>query len=244
MRPLALFALVLALGALILTSQPGVHAEEARHVQDAQQGGPIEIEKCQTIGQPGSYKLVDNLRFEGPANGTCLSITASFVTIDLAGFMITSNAIGGWAAIAAGADTTGITVRNGSLSGRVRLDGDGSAVEGLRIFGVGLGGIGISAKGIVRGNTVVGVSGPGPGNGVGISATGVIAGNYASSNRGGGIRAEAGSTVIGNTVTNTFDGAGMNVTCPSNVTDNTVTGGPFNLSLNGPGCNDTNNVAP
>jgi hypothetical protein len=34
--------------------------------QDARQEGPIEIDKCQTISQPGSYKLVKNLTFNGP----------------------------------------------------------------------------------------------------------------------------------------------------------------------------------
>jgi hypothetical protein len=45
------------------------------------------LRKCQTISQPGSYELTDNLT----TNGDCLVITADFVTIDLAGFTITGN---------------------------------------------------------------------------------------------------------------------------------------------------------
>ena len=56
-----------------------------------------------------------------------------------------------------------------------------------------------------------------------------------------------GSTVIGNTVTDTNDlpGIGLLVSCPSNVTNNTAVNNPGgNLVLNGNGCNNTNNVAP
>ena len=56
-----------------------------------------------------------------------------------------------------------------------------------------------------------------------------------------------GSTVIGNTVTNTqaFNHVGLFVDCPSNVTNNTaVNNNGGNLTLNGNGCNNTNNVAP
>ena len=135
MRPLAFFPFVLALGALILASRPAAHAEDSR------QEGPIDIDKCQTISQPGSYKLINNLTFKGPANSACLSITANFVTLDLAGFTITGisqNDQQPRAAIEADGNTTGITVRNGSISGAgftvgVNLGGDGSLVEGLHV---------------------------------------------------------------------------------------------------------------
>ena len=42
------------------------------------------ITTCQTISQPGSYELANNLT----ATGDCLVITADGVTIDLAGFSI------------------------------------------------------------------------------------------------------------------------------------------------------------
>ena len=133
-RSAAFLPIVLALAAIILAS--GAQA------QDAREEGPIEIDKCQTISQPGSYKLVNNLTFAG-TTGTCLSITANFVTIDLAGFTISGTCLAASPAIRtaveAGNDTKGITVRNGSISGftvGVDLAGDGSIVEGLRVIGV------------------------------------------------------------------------------------------------------------
>jgi hypothetical protein len=246
MRSVALFSFVLALGALIPAPRPGAYA------QDPRQEGPIEIKKCQTISQPGSYKLVNNLTFNGASGSTCLSITASFVTIDLAGFTITGGLPPAETIIAAGDNTTGITVRNGSISAfftgfGVGLGGDASVVEGLRVAGNGGSGIrggGISATGIVRGNAVVRMAARLTAGGVGISATGVITGNYTTVNAHFGILAGGGSTVIGNTATNNAD-VGIAVTCPSNVTDNTATGNQHvNLQLNGTGCNDTNNVAP
>ena len=224
--------------------------------QDAREGGPIEIEKCQTIDKPGSYKLVKNLTFNGPAGSACLSITANFVTIDLAGFTITGTSPCVVSvppfptcptAIEAGGNTTGITVRNGSISGHfnegVHL-GDGSIVEGLHVSNlaganVGGGVFGITATGIVRGNTVLNIFGI-PGSGTGIGAVGLITGNYVSGTRTGIITR---GTVIGNTVTNSE--RGIVVGCPSNVTDNTATGNSIvNIELDGTGCNDTNNVAP
>jgi hypothetical protein len=93
-RPATLFPIALALGAMILVPRAGAQAQDV-------QEGPTEIEKCQTIDKPGSYKLVNNLT---PATqAVCLDITASFVTIDLAGFSISGpSGAGGPAAIAAG----------------------------------------------------------------------------------------------------------------------------------------------
>jgi hypothetical protein len=244
-RPAALFPIALALGATILAPRAGAQA------QDRQEEGPIEIEKCQTISQLGSYKLVKNLTFTS-LSGTCLTITANFVTIDLAGFTISkpSGQEPGnpTVAIAAGNDTTGITVRNGSISGfgfGVDLEGGNSIVEGLRVgFPCPCEG-GIVAKGIVRGNTVSIASAPD--GSVGITATGIVSGNYAFANRSTGMEVGQGSTVIGNTVTDTngFPGIGLLVSCPSNVTNNTAVNNPGgNLMLNGNGCNNTNNVAP
>ena len=145
-------------------------------------------------------------------------------------------------AIEAGGNTTGITVRNGSISGNfsdgVVLSGDGSIVEGLHVSnlaGANVFGpvVGITAGGIVRGNTAVGSF-------VGIDADGLITGNYVSVAQSGIV---AAGTVIGNTVTNSE--RGIVVGCPSNVTDNTATGNSIvDLFLHLTGCNNTNNVAP
>jgi hypothetical protein len=137
-------------------------------------------------------------------------------------------------------------VRNGSISGfgtGLDLEGSNSIVEGLHVGGPCPCERGIVATGIVRGNTVSGLAAPG--GGVGITATGIVSGNYAFRNRYTGMEVGQGSTVIGNTVTDTFQGPGLFVDCPSNVTNNTaVNNGGGNLVLNGTGCNNTNNVAP
>jgi hypothetical protein len=244
-RSAAFFPIALALGAIMLAPWASTQA------QDSREEGPIEIDKCQTINQPGSYRLVNNLTFKG-STGVCLQITADFVTIDLAGFTISGPALvvvfgPNTTAIAAGNDTTGIAVRNGSISGfgfGVTLGGDGSIVEGLRVFGRGTALTGIAATGIVKGNTVVGIANADGVEAVGISATGIVTGNYALNNRIRGLLIGQGSTVIGNTASGTVDGPGIEVACPSNVTDNTAVNNFLeNLTL-GNGCNNTNNVAP
>jgi hypothetical protein len=237
-RPAALFPIVLALGAMMLAPWAGVQAQDARE-------GPIEIEKCQTISQPGSYKLANNLT----STSACLVITADFVTIDLAGFTMSGpgvrlGAVGILAAPSSG-ELRGIAVRNGSISEfniAVDLSSAGSIVEGLRVSAHGSPG-GIGATGIVRGNIVTGI------RGTGIVATGIVTGNIASGNEFG-MSIGKGSTVTGNTITNNAH-TGLDVGCPSNVTDNTAVDngsapspGIFNLVLNGNGCNNTNNVAP
>jgi hypothetical protein len=226
-RPATLFTIVLALGAIVIAASAS--AKE----------GATEIEKCQTVSKPGSYKLVNNLTFSGTM-GTCLSITTDFVTIDLSGFTISGpgNPAGSSTAIGAENDTRGIAVRNGSISGfavGVAL-GDGSTVDGLHVSGGFPSSFGIIATGIVKGNTVFGVVGP-PGTGIGIFATGIVTGNYVTRGRFG-IEIGQGSTVIGNTAVNS--GAGMSVSCPSNVTDNTA----VSIQLNGEGCHSEDNVPP
>ena len=86
-RPTAVFPIVFALGPMIIAPLDGTRA-------DGREEGPTEIEKCQTISQPGSYKLVKNLTFT-VNQATCLPITTSNVTIDLAGFSIIGQQAGG-----------------------------------------------------------------------------------------------------------------------------------------------------
>jgi hypothetical protein len=244
-RPVALFAVVLALGAIIFAPRAGAQA------QDARQEGPTEIEKCQTISQPGSYKLVHDITFTG-TTGACLLITADFVTIDLAGFTISGPGLPTITTAILGPSASnllGIAVRNGSISnftvGVGLGSADGSIVEGLRIFGGNCPClVGIAANGIVKGNTVLDFRGEG--EGTGIDAAGTVTGNYVARSQLAGMQIGQGSTVIGNTSMNN-DGplGGIVVSCPSNVTDNTaVNNAGGNLVLNGNGCNNTNNVAP
>jgi hypothetical protein len=235
-RSAALFPIALALGVVVLA--PRVSAQ----AQDARGEGPIEIEKCQTISKPGSYKLVKNLALTG--TDECLTIATDFVTIDLGGFTISGS---GKAGISRGVSESGqlrgIAVRNGSISnvstGVTLGNSDGSVIEGLRVVGTAGADntFGIIASGIVKGNTVINFE-------EGFSVTGTVTGNYAASNSDVGFDVRAGSTVIGNTATG-GSRFGFFVSCPSNLTDNTaVNNAVGNLMLNGAGCNNSNNVAP
>jgi hypothetical protein len=221
-----LFPIALALGAVILV--PGAGARE-----------PTKIKTCQTISEPGSYELANNL----VATGNCLEITADFVAIDLAGFLISGGGSTG-TAILRSQGGRGISVRNGSIlefvTGVDLGSADGSIVEGLRVFGIsrGFGGnIGIIANGIVKDNVVAEFRGGG------ISATGTVTGNNVSGIRDFGISIGEGSTVIGNTAASFT--IGISVSCPSNLIDNTaINSHVSNLSLNGEGCHIEDNLAP
>jgi hypothetical protein len=71
-RPAAVFTIALALAAIVLAPRGGARA------QDRREEIPLEIEKCQTIDKPGSYKLVNNLTFTGSPNTGCLISGPSF----------------------------------------------------------------------------------------------------------------------------------------------------------------------
>jgi hypothetical protein len=164
-RPVGLFLVPFILGTLVLAPAGGARA-------DAPGEGPFEIDKCQTISDPGSYKLVNNLT--ATPNSDCLVITANSVTIDLAGFSITGSTlypVVKGTGIMAVDNTRGVAVRNGSISGfgtDVYLAGEGSIVEGLRIVGGQPSLLGIGATGIVKGNTVFGIGLPSPQAGAGV----------------------------------------------------------------------------
>ena len=247
----AAFLSLLTFAAMILAPPGGAQA------QDGREEGPIEIEKCQTISQPGSYKLVKNLTFTG-SSGACLMITASGVTLDLAGFTISGRTnvppTPEITAILGSGDLRGIAVQNGSISGFwIGVDlgsATGSLVEKLRVFNfipiitTTRGPTGIIASGIVRSNAVFGPLTTFP-IATGISATGTLTGNYVTGTATGMLIGR-GSTVIGNTATDNrlF---GFFVSCPSNVTDNTAVDNPDgNLVLETArgSCNTTNNLAP
>jgi hypothetical protein len=231
-QPALLLPIALALGAATLVPGRGAQAD------------PTAITACQTINQPGSYKLVGNLAITGGAG--CLIVAADDVTIDLAGFSIIGQQAGGGGIQSAAPFLRGIAVRNGSISGFASgvalADDTSSIVEGIRVSGTGPNtSSGIIANGIVKGNVVSGMQ-------TGIqSITGTITDNYVE-NFFDGILAQAGSTLIGNTVINNIPATGYTtglvVTCPSNVINNTATGSTNNLFMIGDGCNNTNNVAP
>ena len=236
-RSTALFTFALALGAAIHT--PGADAQ-----------APAPITACGTINEPGSYMVATNLT----AAGDCLVVTADFVTIDLAGFVITGNGTG--SGIRGGPRST--AVRNGTIVGfAIGVNMGEGIVEGVRAlantregirtavaivrgnFAERNGGLGILAAGIVSGNEVFANGG----QGIFAGGASTVSGNNAVAN-GAGISAGAGSIVSGNTAVGN-DGTGIRVGCPSNVIGNTATtnvGG--NLVLGGEGCNNIDNLAP
>jgi hypothetical protein len=219
--PAAVFEIALALGAIILAPGASAQTREERRT---------EIEKCRTIDQPGSYRLTNNIVGDGGA--ACLLITASFVTIDLAGFSISNGE--GAIAVSPSSNLQGIAVRNGSIFGvNIGVDlgsASGSIVEGLRVAAVG---VGIGASGIVRNNAVT------SGHDIAIYATGIVTGNYASG-RLFGMQVGQGSTVIGNT--SSAEIYGIIVDCPSNVIDNTAVNSAGGIKLNGDGCHSEGNI--
>ena len=245
-RPVTFFPILLAFWALAFVPRAVA--------QDAREEGPIEIDRCQTIDNPGSYKLVRNLT--APANADCFVISANFVTLDLAGFTITGRGSTPGYGIrsipqSVGQGPQGIAVRGGSISnvstGVDLAFTNGSIVEGMRVSCAALptgvtAGIAVGqdgSTGITTGNTVTSCQD-------GIVASGIVTGNNVigiGPGVGEGIDSDSPSTVIGNTVTNFSDG--FIVFCPSNVSNNTaVHNGNQNYSLVGTGCSNTNNVAP
>jgi len=169
--------------------------------------GPTKITACQTIDQPGSYVLIKNLT----ATGDCLVLTGNYVTIDLAGFLITGNGTG--RGITATQAVKGVVIHDGSIIGftqgiaffigandnitvlRTRINEnrspDGLFDPGINIFGDGA---------IIR-DTNATSNGE---DGIIVSGGGAfLSGNVANGNRGNGIVIgsvlSGGSTLIGNT---------------------------------------------
>jgi hypothetical protein len=240
----------LALAAIIFVS--------AAYAQGQNRGkrGPIEIDRCQTIDQPGSYRLVNNLR----ARGDCLVIRAQAVTIDLGGFAITGDGTGtaiiGKQAEAGSIPQARTVVRNGDVSNFALATNLSGTVEGLRVTFNGKGifvpvgivtgnsvqfnasaGIEV-ADGIVSDNLVVA-----NGTGIKVEEAGVITRNEVSGNNIGMDLTGTGNTVVANVVDGNSQ-IGLRVGCPSNLTQNTAVGNGRNLVLNGTGCRNDDNVAP
>ncbi len=161
--------------------------------------GPTQITACQEITAPGPYVLVNNLTV---TNGDCLRVTADSVEIDLAGFSISME--GTPSVLRAGirnVDTgsgfpDGLTVRNGAISGfssGIRIEGGiGHRIEGVRVSGNTIDGIGIvgpfdetgsDVANLVKDNIAIG-NGTGPGGvgGIVVSCPALVAGNLAAEN--------------------------------------------------------------
>jgi hypothetical protein len=218
---------------------------------------PAKINRCPTtITQPGAYELQDNL----DSTGTCITVQADWVTIDLGGFRIRGagrgSAITGTGPIAVrgtavrnGTVTNfenGIEIPHGSVDNVRSMD---NANVGILVFSGAVRnshaegntnnhGISVGGRSIVTGNISVR-------NATGISAShaSTINGNTVADNPMHGIvTAGTGLSIANNTVFNN-GGFGIYVDCPSLVLANTVLLHPTaNLRLNGVGCKEEHNA--
>lgn len=221
---------------------------------------PGKIVKCPaTITVSGAYELTDNL----DAIGTCITVMADFVTIDLAGWRIRGDGTG--AAVTSLTLPTPIpvratTVRNGSVtrfSNAIELqDGNVDELKSFDNTNVGI----LVVQGSVRNSLA---SGNSSNHGISVGPGSVVSGNVSTNNRTG-ISAGGFSVVIGNTVHGNTNGGistlnsmnivnnnasangsfGIAVECPSLVLGNTAVGNAQNLLLIFAGCKDEHNVAP
>ena len=207
-----------------------------------------DINSCQTIVEPGSYRVMQNLTPVG--TGGCLDIRTSDVTIDLQGHVITGNG---------GTSSAGVSVPNAFLGGNivvrngtirffrdgVRFAGhiNGLRIENLQVHNNPGFGIFVASNAIVSGNMA-----RNNGTGIivrppfGLAGDGSLITDNTAIDNVSGINVEvAGSTASGNVVQrNTGDG--IRLTCPINFRGNTSTANNVNLRLLGSGCLSLDNL--
>ena len=190
--------------------------------------GPGEIKRCQRIDQPGSYKLVNNLK----AAGDCLVIATEGVTIDLAGFTVTGDgtgtAIRGPRAPEGTIPAIRTVVRNGDISKFARAIDLSGTVERVRAAANGAGlfvAVGTVSGNVVQFNTAAGIEIAdgivtdnlvvANGTGISVKEAAVISGNEVSGNKIGIEVSGTGSALTGNVVDGNSE-IGLRIRCPSN----------------------------
>jgi hypothetical protein len=192
------------------------------------------ITACTTITQPGSYLLLNNLS----TGGNCIVVAASFVTIDLNGFMINGTGKGGSGiSEQPGSALHAITIRNGTITafaqailfpksiavvveritaadntGNAITAGDMATVRDGATHVNGGNGISLGLFSLVRGNA----SSENGGLGIFVSTGGHIVDNDVAHNGGAGINAGEGANVVNNVSRNNGT-TGILVECPSAV---------------------------
>jgi Right handed beta helix region len=201
---------------------------------------PIAITACTTITQPGSYVLANNIS----TGGNCIVVSASFVTIDLNGFMMNGNTKGGSAILEQpGSALRAITVRNGAITafaqavffpksagvvveritavgntGTAITAGDMATVRDSATHENGGSGIQLGLFSLVKGNA----SSENSGLGIFVSTGAQIVDNDVAHNGGVGINAGEGANVVHNVSRNNGTD-GIFVQCPSAVVSNAAT---------------------
>jgi hypothetical protein len=221
-----------------------------------------------TITTSGMNKVTANLI----AAGTCITVSADDVTIDLDGNTITGPGTSGTYGVfdgSPGFSRKGIRVINGTIKNfdmGIRLDSTEQAlVEGLRLADNTSFGVIAFDFATIRNNAVSGSQ-----SGIQVGRGSMVTGNVLNSNSLGIVFSSA-STVIGNSVIGAViaqplssgwgllaqggqgstvmnnssreNKFGLQVDCPTNVVGNTLTGNSaFNFSASGTGCNVEHNV--
>jgi len=196
-----------------------------------------------TISEPGSYRLTSNLLVDD-AGTTAIEITASDVTIDLAGFSIIGPnicegnpvvcvisggaGIGIKAVAAEGPSPENVRVSNGTVRGMgghgIRLIGNGTVVE--RVHAVSNGGPGIV---VGLGSIIDSVA---MFNGSGAAVVGLIVRGTVSTNNVFGIFVRPGGVATGNSaIANAV--TGLTAQCPAVVVGNSTVNNGTNLEVNG-----------
>ena len=195
-----------------------------------------------TISEPGSYVLRSNLVVKD-AGVTVIEITASDVTIDLAGFTIGGpntcagtpvectvhgGGIGVKAVADAGPSPENVRVMNGMVRGMgghgIRLIGNGTAVE--RVHAVSNGGPGIV---VGQGSIIDSVA---MSNGSGAAVVGLIVRGTVAMNNAFGIFIRPGGVATGNSaIANAA--TGLSVQCPAVVVGNSTSNNGTNVQVTG-----------
>jgi parallel beta-helix repeat protein len=223
----------------------------AQMVASARDEVRTKISACgTTINTAGSYYVTKNLN----SSGTCITITASDVTLDLMGFTLVGNGVAGSYGVYI-SDASNVEIRNGTVRGFYNgvyswwtstMTSSVRAIN-LRVFSNANYGIFLyGANNLVRDCTVSGTASPGGygifvnsgssvlnsgaynNAGIGIYATGVISNNIALNNGSVGINTGGGSTITGNTSTGNSSigiAAGANSVVDGNTASNNTSVG-------------------
>lgn len=165
----------------------------------AAQAAPTSVTACGTISQSGTYVLQNNIT----TAGTCLTIDADFVTLNLNGFTLTGDGSGH--GIVCNAGRQGLEVRNGTVrsfnNGIWAVQCDYSRISGVRA--VGNTSDGIVASVFATGSAVIsGCLALNNGSQGAVVAYGTIRGTVANNNNRGLWADNCPTLLLGNVATN------------------------------------------
>jgi hypothetical protein len=212
-------------------SPPGAPAPVMKTLDQIEPRTPISSTPF-TITVPGSYYLTTNLPTD-PDGG--ITISTSFVTLDLNGFTLSgTNGPGGTAIVSIGGYNS-ITIRNGGVRlsgghGIYLLSANNIVLRDLRVYGS-------SANGIATGpnSTVINCSSVGNlGYGIYADTGSTVSGCTANLNGSSGINVREGCTVNGCTAYYNNSGAGIFAAADSTVTASTARTNLYGI-IAGPG---------